>query len=125
MKLEKEDILYDFDDLMLFFCGDFTPKEIKILEKMRNKNVKLTLEVEEPILDDIEKKYLSGVIRPFRDIVKGISKMKSVSNENTEFILITLADAECSYMAFPYFKKDTMYKGMELNKEYSVEDLGL
>lgn len=28
-------------------------------------------------------------------------------------------------MAFPCFEKDTMYKGMEAYKEYTLEELGL
>ena len=82
--------------------------------------VKLTLEVEKPILDDEETKYLSGVIRPFRNKIGYIMK---VNTQCGEFIRILFKNNEC--IIFPYFKKGTMYKGMELNKEYSLEDLGL
>ena len=136
MKFEKEVYINDYEfncfddglkyDIVEFYKENyFTDEEREFIIKNCGEKLKLTLEVKEPILDDVERKYLSGVIRPFRNIVKGISKMKSVSKENMEYILITLADTECSYMAFPYFKKEKMYKNMELNKEYTLEELGL
>ena len=74
------------------------------------------------ILDEAEKRYLKGVIRPFRDDVKSISKgYTSLLNE--EFIVIRLNDREES--ALPYFKAETMYKGMERGKRYTLEELGL
>lgn len=74
---------------------------------------------EEPILDDKEKKYLSSVIRPFRDRVQYIVKRGSSAKE---YIVIEIKN-ENIYL--PYFKKDTMYKNMELDKEYTLEELGL
>ena len=74
------------------------------------------------ILDDAEKRYLRGVIRPFRNEVKYMFK----SSSNEEFISIVLEDKERrEYFNFPYFKKGTMYKGMEANKVYTLEELGL
>ena len=136
MKLEKEAIIektltelktdkndYPFHIELKMMLNE---KERQLVKKhFGDRNVKLTLKYQDPILDEVERKYLSGVIRPFRDIVKGISKMKSVSKENMEYILITLADNECSYMAFPYFKKEKMYKNMKLNKRYTLEELEL
>ena len=78
----------------------------------------ITFEKEE-ILDDIEKEYLRAVIKPFRDKVKYIKK--NVHYEK-EFIDICM-NAET--IGFPYFKKGTMYKGMEKYKEYTLEELGL
>ena len=137
MKLEKEGkilpmVTHDENNkdtyknvTLMINIPELTNEEMKIIRKGQVSKIKLTLEIEKPILDEAERKYLSGVIRPFRDIVKGISKMKSVSKENMEYILITLADTECSYMAFPYFKKEKMYKNLELGKEYKLEDLEL
>ena len=72
------------------------------------------------ILDKVEKKYLSEVIRPFRKEVTTIKKLEVPSGR--EYILIILKD---DGMHFPCFKKDTMYKGMELEKRYTPEELGL
>lgn len=74
------------------------------------------------ILDDAEKKYLSAVIKPFRDKVKYMLK----NSCNEEFISIVLEDKERrEYFNFPYFKKGTMYQGMEESKRYTLEELGL
>ena len=74
---------------------------------------------EEPILDDKEKEYLGNVIRPFKDEVNALVKM-SISKR--EYICIKL-EKDCVYL--PYFTKDTMYKNMEVNKEYTLKELGL
>ena len=99
----------------------FTEEEIDIIRKMYFKRVKLTLEVEEPILDEEERKYLSGVIRPFRDRIKYIKKL----NEHyigDEYILIK---TDSNLTPLPYFKEGTMYKNMAIDKEYSLDDLNL
>lgn len=75
---------------------------------------------ERPLLDSTEKKYLSEVIRPFRKEVTVIKKLGTPAGK--EYILIILKD-DC--MSFPSFEKGTMYKGMELEKRYTPEDLGL
>lgn len=74
----------------------------------------------EPILDSKEKKYLSEVIRPFRKEVTVIKKLGTPAGK--EYILIILKD-DC--MSFPSFKKGMMYKGLELEKRYTPEELGL
>lgn len=75
-----------------------------------------------PILDEVEKEYLSNVIKPFRDKVSHICKRES-ANTGMEWLQVGIkADVN---LDFPNFEKGTMYKGMELGKEYSLEDLGL
>ena len=83
--------------------------------------------IKKPILDDIERKYLSNVIKPFRDRVKCIVKRDYEMSYENEYIFIVFNDDGCMQikMCFPSFKKGTMYKGMELNKNYTLEDLGL
>ena len=83
--------------------------------------IKLTLEVEEPILDEVERKYLSGVIRPFRDNIKSIKKYGFPTGR--EYIHIETKDNDMMDM-FP-FKPNTMYKGMKLGKEYTLKELEL
>lgn len=82
----------------------------------------LLSEYKEPILDDVEKEYLSAVIKPFRKKVVYIKKNKNSSN-GMQYITIVICNDD--YMYFPYFDDDTMYKGMEVNKEYSLEELDL
>ena len=71
------------------------------------------------ILDDVEKAYLSAVIKPFR--VK-VGYVKKIDCGKREFLKIYLEDDS---IPFPFFTKGTMYKGMEADKEYTLKELGL
>ena len=75
---------------------------------------------EESILSNAEKKYLSVVIRPFRDRVRSITKNPKMNGKG-EYIVIDIG----FQMIFPDFKSNTMYKGMGLGKKYTLEELGL
>lgn len=79
----------------------------------------LDQEHKEPILDEAEKRYLSAVIKPFRQRVKNIVKLGVVGDE---WINIKLGTED---FPFPSFKEGTMYKGMKLGKYYTLEELGL
>lgn len=76
--------------------------------------------VEKEILDEEEKEYLSAVIKPFKGKVKYICKRVDLRGE---FIIIDIV--KDSTIIFPYFKKNTMYKGMEAYKKYTLKELGL
>ena len=75
-------------------------------------------EHKESILDDAEREYLSAVIRPFRDRVKYIAKIYG------DHIFIRFTDGSDD-MNFPVFHETDMYKGMEPNRKYTLEELGL
>lgn len=75
---------------------------------------------EEKILDDVEKEYLSGVIKPFRRNVKYICKRLS---GNGYYIIILVN--EFDVMNLPYFPNNTMYKGMKVDHRYTLKELGL
>lgn len=81
----------------------------------------LEQEYKPPILDDVEKTYLSAVINPFRKDVRSITKQEN--NEGYEWLRIIVEDN--NPLVLPGFKKETMYKGMEANKAYTLEELGL
>ena len=80
------------------------------------------IKLPKPILTDEEKEYLSYVIKPFREDVLKISKFKSKVLKNKEVIGFETPNG---FMIFPPFEKDKMYKNMELNKAYTLDDLGL
>lgn len=71
------------------------------------------------ILDDAERRYLSAVIRPFRDKVEYIEKVDVACEE---YIHIQLNKA---WAFLPHFRTGTMYKGMKPNHGYTLEELGL
>ncbi len=108
-------------------CDCLNEKEKEIFSKLQTKTkIKLTLEVVDPILDEEERKYLSGVIRPFRDKVFYIKKQKLFSNTcYIEILIESSTGADSEKIDLPSFWKEKMYKGMELDKEYTLEELGL
>ena len=76
-----------------------------------------------PILDAAEKRYLSQIIKPFRDQVISISKNVTLYGE---FIDIEIDEAEeHGDIYLPYFKPGSMYKGMKINGKYTLAQLGL
>lgn len=81
----------------------------------------LEQEYKPPILDDVEKAYLSAVIKPFRNEVECI--VKYMFSEEKEFLAICLHNGE--EITLPIFIRRTMYKGMKSRKEYTLEELGL
>ena len=81
----------------------------------------LEQEYKPPILDDVEKAYLSSVIKPFRNEVECI--VKYMFSEEKEFLAICLYNGE--EITLPIFIRRTMYKGMKSRKEYTLEELGL
>ena len=74
-----------------------------------------------PILDNIEKNYLSNIIKPFRDRIDYIAKV-NLSNRR-EYILIKMNNYEM--ISLPFFTAGTMYKGMENDKDYTLKELSL
>ncbi len=131
MKLEKEFLINNVEGD--FYCNtveiqgqiDLTNDERREFFKAHFNHIKakLIIEFTKPILDDIEIEYLSDVIGPFRNRVRYISKCHDSSNIYKEYIFIYLKGHE--YFSLPYFKPNTMYKGMKLNKKYTLEELGL
>ena len=83
----------------------------------------LNQEVE--ILDEKEKEYLSAVIGPWRHQVECIRKFESYDGMEMISIVTESSDNSKTYVDFPPFTESTMYQGMEANKEYTLEELGL
>lgn len=79
-------------------------------------------EYKEPILDEVEKEYLSAVIKPFRKKVEYIA-IWGAWNGSKQFVHIELSDMD--YANLPNFETNTMYKGMKPRKHYSLEELEL
>ena len=94
-----------------------------------NDNKKLTdffnwleQEYKPPILDDVEKAYLSAVIKPFREDVEYIEKLNPSCLKGKQYLRIELIN---DYFTLPIFAEGTMYKSMERGKRYTLKELGL
>lgn len=109
--MEKVDTFYK--TLPNDFSGKLTIDKGQVIKKEEKKE----------ILDEVEKEYLKAVIKPFRERVKGILKFQSLVYFGKEYICIKVFDNNPIYL--PCFKKNTMYKGMKEDKEYTLEELGL
>lgn len=96
-------------------------QENDIVKVERPVKYETVFERKEEILDGTEKKYLARVIKPFRHKVKSI--MKRSQHSSLCYIKICLKNGDAAYL--PCFKENSMYKGMELNREYSLKELGL
>lgn len=86
------------------------------------------VEIETPdILDEAEKRYLRAVIRPFRNRVISISKYFYVFDNAYAIDIYTKSSVgifETEIIRLPLFRNE-MYKGMEKNKSYTLEELDL
>lgn len=92
-------------------------------EMFSDKFLDQEIDIEVPdILDDAEKEYLSAVIRPFRNRADYIIKISGPLGSAKEYIFIRL---DGDSVSLPYFKIGTMYQGMELERAYTLEELGL
>ena len=83
-------------------------------------------EYNEDILDEKEKPYLESILKPYKDRVDFV--VKEGIGDYYERIVICVSVKSKSfknYIAFPYFNKGTMYKGMEIDKKYTVKELRL
>lgn len=92
----------------------------KYFEELEKKRPKLTVE---------EKAYLSAVIKPFRDRVEFIKKRKLRLSEGykeyqgyKEYIIMNL---KIEHLYLPLFEEGKYYQGLELDREYDLEELGL
>lgn len=90
--------------------------------KIEEPEYKTVYESKVEILDEVEKRYLRGVITPFKDSIETIRRLYSPTKEK-DYIQIRYKDDRPTN--FPYFESNTMYKCMELNKNYTLEELGL
>lgn len=75
------------------------------------------------ILDDIERAYLKAVFKPFASRIKYVKKIGLWKGK--EYIKVLTTDSEGDNAYLPMFKAGTMYKGMEPNKAYTLEELGI
>lgn len=97
-------------------------EEYDIVKVERPVKYETVFEREEEILDEIEKRYLTEVIRPFRKRIQFIQKRKEITEINP-YIRIVCEDNDNLF--FPYITDNSMYKGMEVNKKYTLKELGL
>ena len=96
-----------------------------LLVKFITGHYQISKEKTNSVLDAAEKKYLSSIIKPFKDQVIAIAKRSANYGEFIDIMIDEGDIGDCGNIYLPYFKTDSMYKGMKVNREYTVEQLGL
>ncbi len=114
---EETNLLTSIAEINLMKSG-IKENKIKIIRIERQKYEKVYKKQE--ILDEVEKKYLSNFLKPFKNRVETIVK-EEIDEE--QYLDIYIKDE--GYINLPNFKANTMYKGMKLGKEYTLKELGL
>ena len=122
------------DDKDIFENSGYV-RNILELDNFKSRILGKIIKIEEPeyqtvyeykpeILDEVEKRYLSNVIRPFRENVRFITKRRYWI-DSTEYNDISICIINNSNIVLPKFIANKMYKGMEIEKTYTLEELGL
>lgn len=122
--LQKGDRVYFWNDTEILVEEDetFSITDYSIVTKVeRPTQYKTIYEAPKQILDKEEKEYLEAVIRPFRNRQIYITKISRVDDPSA-FIQIKV---NCGNINLPLFDKGTMYKRMELNRAYLIDELDL
>lgn len=130
---EDGDVLVK-DDKDIFENSGYV-RNILELDNFKSRILGKIIKIEEPeyqtvyeskpeILDEVEKRYLRGVIRPFKENVRFITKRRYWI-DSTEYNDISICIRNNSNIILPKFIANKMYKGMEMEKTYTLEELGL
>ena len=117
-KLTENGLRCWFDDFQQWYASYY-------IDELLTGEAKI-IKIPKPILTDKEKEYLSLVIKPFRKHIITIRKIQNYKYEFIEIVIYSNVEGvSCEVISFPYFNKGKMYKGIEINKEYTLKELGL
>ena len=95
-----------------------------LLEDFISGNYQISKETNS-VLDAAEKRYLSSIIRPFKDQVLAIAKRSANYGEFIDIMIDEGEIGDCGNIYLPYFKPGKMYKNMKVNREYTLDQLEL
>ena len=133
VELEEKFMLKDFQHMYkltekgLMYWSDISQiwENSNAIGNLLTGDIKI-IKLPKPILNDVEKEYLGNIIKPFRDRIICIKKYEDPQDEYIGIHLKYYAnETDSESIVFPSFGKRTMYKGMEVEKEYTLEELGI
>ena len=124
-KLDDGNIIYKLSDSgLIYYDNDqFKWCHSNILERLLLGDYKIS----KMILTCSEREYLSSVIKPFR---LGVVSIKKLADNPGNYYRIAIKKLSMACMCdeiiyLPYFKGGTKYNNMEIDKEYTLKELGL
>lgn len=79
----------------------------------------------DPVLTDGEKEYLKAVVEPFKEKIKYICKQADPDFYDMEFVGGALKDMRDGDFELPNFLSGSRFREMDLDAEYTLEELGL
>lgn len=106
------------DEQLRYFNDD-----VSIVKVERPAQYETVFERKEEILDETEKIYLASVIKPFKNKIETIEKTIKIGDSSLCYLNMLLKNNDMANL--PDFKKNSMYKGMEVNRKYTLKELGL
>lgn len=88
------------------------------------------LKVLNETLDKGEKEYLTAVLKPYKRFENTlfVVKRERLWEKNKEYLVIKAVDENGNFdldFLFPDFKKGTKYAGLDLDRKYTLKELGI
>lgn len=107
----------------LWNAGDARQSK-KCLQMVDKSNYVMNVIAGKPLLTDDERMYIEDLIQPFRSMVFGIRKTK---DDGVPALVFLSEDYDIgTWASDPYIPiGDMEFRGLELNKDYCFEELGV
>ena len=116
----SHNVVFTEDDRFEVVGNPYFPSDDLLLDVLHGRLE--VFKLSEPLLTVEERKYLLMVTKLYGEDTEYVVKLPSVIT-NKEFLFISVKDT--GNITLPLFEKGTMYKGLELNKKYELEELSL
>ena len=116
----SHNVVFTEDDRFEVVGNPYFPSDDLLLDVLHGRLE--VFKLSEPLLTVEERKYLLMVTKPYGEDTEYVVKLSSAIT-NKEFLFISVKDT--GNITLPLFEKGTMYKGLELNKKYELEELSL
>ncbi len=117
----------------VLMCRDLLTETSSFVNQLYQDTIMSTTweEYKKSILDDVEKKYLENLLRPYTKRFGKITIIKAhFCSGDFSIVISFFAFKDDDYitdnLSLPYFSKsEHMYDGMESDKSYTLDELGL
>ena len=118
----EDGAIYKIGDSELVYNKEYNRLEIGGQPILTQQNMYEEIEIELPILNEEERKFLKNLLKAFGN-VKGIRKCNDIRS-GFEFIRIE-TNTPIDNVDLPTFVENKYYKSMQQNRLYTIEELGL